>query len=272
MKNKNSTQDRIAQYKKKRRFADTPEPEGAEPKRAEPKRAGTAARQAKKLSTRAGKSAGLRFVVQKHQASHLHYDFRLEHKGALLSWAVPKGPSMDPKIKRLAMQVEDHPLEYRKFHGTIPEGNYGAGTVEIWDNGNYAPLNFSKAKIAPYGGGGGSGIGAGIGGFAPRNRAESERIISSGLRKGHLTFVLNGKKLKGEFGLIKTRFRGENAWLLVKANDQYAKSETAEQARVRTKFSANTRSKTPANTNAKMRAKAKTKAKAKVKAKKGAAK
>lgn len=169
----------LAKYKSKRAFKNTPEPKGS-------------------ITKNKALTNSLSFVVQKHQASHLHYDFRLEHKGILLSWAIPKGPSMDPEIKRLAMQVENHPLEYGKFQGIIPKGNYGAGKVEIWDSGNYAPLGAT-------------------------NRKESERIIASELRKGHLTFVLNGKKLRGEFALLKTAFRGENAWLLVKAKDKYAK-------------------------------------------------
>lgn len=170
----------LSKYKQKRKFDKTPEPAGAALKKN-------------------GGRASLRFVVQKHLASHLHYDFRLEHRGVLLSWAVPKGPSLNPKDKRLAMMVEDHPFEYRKFEGIIPEGNYGAGTVMIWDQGSFHALG-------------------------AHNRAESEHLIAQGLHKGHITFILEGSKLRGEFALIKLRRGGENAWLLVKAEDAAASS------------------------------------------------
>ena len=137
------------------------------------------------------------FVVQKHAASHLHYDFRLEINGVLKSWAIPKGPSMNPEEKRLAIMVEDHPYSYKDFEGTIPEGNYGAGTVVVWDNGTYT--------------------------LADEQNIESvEDKFKSGLQNGHLSFMLNGKKLKGEFALIRLKIKQKNAWLLIKKEDQYA--------------------------------------------------
>lgn len=132
------------------------------------------------------------FVVQKHEASHLHFDFRLEVDGVLKSWAVPKGPAMNPKEKRLAIEVEDHPLAYAKFEGTIPEGNYGAGTVEIWDKGTYTPV-------------------------------EKHRDVNRALEEGVFEFSLHGRKLKGLFSLVRTNFRGDDRnWLLLKIDDQYA--------------------------------------------------
>ncbi|OGE74301.1 MAG: hypothetical protein A3I07_04475 [Candidatus Doudnabacteria bacterium RIFCSPLOWO2_02_FULL_42_9] len=165
-------------YHKKRKFNETPEPKG-----------------------RAVKTAkALHFVIQKHEATRLHYDFRLEHRGVLLSWAVPKGPALRVEDKRLAMMVEDHPVDYMKFEGTIPEGNYGAGTVMVWDFGNYLALGADSL-------------------------AESEKLIKAGLKKGELKFILNGKKLQGGFALIKTKFGGaKNSWLLIKEKDQYVKN------------------------------------------------
>ncbi|HEX5429536.1 MAG TPA: DNA polymerase ligase N-terminal domain-containing protein [Patescibacteria group bacterium] len=166
----------LSNYHKKRKFNQTPEPKGR--------------------AAKVGKQ--LHFVVQKHDATQLHYDFRLEAEGVLKSWAVPKGPSMDTADKRLAMMVEDHPFDYRTFEGIIPEGNYGAGTVMVWDEGNYLALG---AKTA----------------------AESDKLIRSGIRKGELKFILNGGKLKGGFAMVKTKFGGHgNSWLLFKERDQYA--------------------------------------------------
>jgi bifunctional non-homologous end joining protein LigD len=160
----------LEQYNKKRRFNETPEPEG-------------------KLE----REERHRFVVQKHRASHLHYDFRLEMDGVLKSWAVPKGPSLDPGDKRLAMQVEDHPVSYFHFEGRIPEGNYGAGTVMVWDTGTWQPLGDEHAM----------------------------------LNKGDLKFQLNGEKLKGEFVLAKMRSRRPGSkgteWLLIKKKDEAMK-------------------------------------------------
>ena len=137
------------------------------------------------------------FVIQRHKASRLHYDFRLELDGVLKSWAVPKGPSLNPKDKRLAMMVEDHPYDYKDFTGIIPEGNYGAGIVEIWDKGTYADIENS-----------------------PREKAE--KVLRAGLKAGNLKFQLFGKKLKGEFALVKLKGKEDNSWLLIKHNDDYA--------------------------------------------------
>lgn len=139
------------------------------------------------------------FVVQEHDASNLHYDFRLESDGLLKSWAIPKGPSMNPEEKRLAILVEDHPYGYKDFEGAIPEGNYGAGTVMVWDNGTYILDNVS-------------------------DKEEAENKFKADFHKGHLSFILNGKKLKGEFALIRLKISQKNAWLLVKKKDQYAGS------------------------------------------------
>lgn len=167
----------LSLYKKKRSFTKTPEPEGG----------------------KSNEKNKLLFVVQKHDASRLHYDFRLEMEGVLKSWAVPKGPSLDPSVKRLAMMVEDHPFDYRSFEGIIPEGNYGAGTVIVWDEGTYEPLeNASDSK------------------------KENEKLLLKQLKAGSLKFVMHGKKLKGEFALVKTHYQGENSWLLIKHNDEYA--------------------------------------------------
>ncbi len=161
-------------YNKKRNFNDTPEPTGK------------AKSSASKLS----------FVVQRHKASRLHYDFRLEMDGDLKSWAVPKGPSLNPKDKRLAMMVEDHPYDYKDFAGIIPSG-YGAGIVEIWDKGTYCDLENSDIKTA-------------------------EKNIRAGLKAGNLKVRMFGKKLKGEFALVKIKSKEENTWLLIKHNDEGA--------------------------------------------------
>jgi DNA ligase D-like protein (predicted 3'-phosphoesterase) len=141
----------------------------------------------------------LSFVVQKHFATHLHYDFRLELDGALKSWAVPKGPSLNPVEKRLAVMVEDHPLEYKDFQGAISEGNYGAGEVLIWDKGTYNALGANE-----------------------KNR--SMEIIRDGMVKGHISFILKGNKLKGEFSLIRLKKSDPRNWLLVKKRDEFADS------------------------------------------------
>ncbi|TDO24718.1 DNA ligase D [Pedobacter duraquae] len=140
----------------------------------------------------------LRFVIQKHDASRLHYDFRLEMEGVMKSWAVPKGPSTDPKTKRLAMMVEDHPLDYRTFEGIIPKGEYGGGTVIVWDEGTYEPIEPVKGKKA------------------------MERHLLEQLNSGSLKIKLHGEKLKGEYALVKTHGMGENGWLLIKHKDDFA--------------------------------------------------
>ncbi|SMO69761.1 DNA ligase D [Solitalea koreensis] len=141
------------------------------------------------------KGEKLAFVIQRHHASQLHYDFRLELAGTLKSWAVPKGPSLNPQDKRLAMMVEDHPIDYKSFEGEIPKGNYGAGNVLIWDKGYYSPLKEYK---------------------------NPEKGLLEELEKGNLKFVLNGKRLKGEFALVKIKSDEKNAWLLIKHGDKYA--------------------------------------------------
>src|SRR3977135_3494090 len=163
----------LEEYKRKRNFSKTPEPEG----------------------TVAPKREERFFCVQKHLASHLHYDFRLEHNGVLLSWAVPKGPSLDPKTKRLAMMVEDHPVEYGEFEGVIPEG-YGAGIVMLWDRGTWTPQGDD---------------------------------VDAALKKGDLKCTLNGYKLKGSWVLVRTggRYAGargaaDRTWLLIKHRDEWA--------------------------------------------------
>ncbi|KQN35002.1 DNA ligase [Pedobacter sp. Leaf41] len=143
----------------------------------------------------------LMFVIQKHDASRLHYDFRLEMDGVLKSWAVPKGPSTDPKNKRLAMMVEDHPFDYRNFEGIIPQGEYGGGTVIVWDEGTYEPIEEIKSKKA------------------------QEKHLLKQLEAGSVKIKLNGEKLKGEFALVKTHGMGENGWLLIKHKDDFASTK-----------------------------------------------
>jgi bifunctional non-homologous end joining protein LigD len=143
----------------------------------------------------------LHFVIQKHDASRLHYDFRLEMGGVLKSWAVPKGPSTDPKTKRLAMMVEDHPYDYKDFEGIIPQGEYGGGTVIVWDEGTYEPIESIKGKKA------------------------QEKHLLEQLKDGSLKIKLNGEKLHGEFALVKTHGMGENGWLLIKHKDDYASTK-----------------------------------------------
>ena len=158
----------------------------------------------KTTEPKSGKSSDrnkLHFVIQKHDASRLHYDFRLEMEGVLKSWAVPKGPSTDPKTKRLAMMVEDHPYDYKDFEGIIPQGEYGGGTVIVWDEGTYEPIETIKGKKA------------------------QEKHLLKQLNEGSLKIKLNGEKLNGEFALVKTHGMGENGWLLIKHKDDYASTK-----------------------------------------------
>jgi len=164
----------LDQYRKKRDFKMTPEPSGSR-------------------SVSKPKAKSLRFVIQKHRASHLHYDFRLEWNGVMLSWAVPKGPSLDPSVKRLAMQVEDHPIDYSDFESVIPSGEYGGGTVMVWDTGEWTP------EVAD---------------------------VDAALKKGELKFSLKARKLNGSWVLVRTRGFGRDAkrssWLLIKHRDEFA--------------------------------------------------
>jgi bifunctional non-homologous end joining protein LigD len=164
-----SAYGRLAEYNRKRHFGVTPEPRG----------------------TARAREGGrpLQFVVQKHRATALHYDFRLEHRGVMLSWAVPKGPAPDPGVKRLAMETEPHPLDYNEFEGVIPEGEYGGGTVMIWDRGTWEP---------------------------------EVPDVGAALAKGELKFRLHGRKLAGSWVLVRTRNR---QWLLIKHRDRFASTE-----------------------------------------------
>lgn len=151
----------------------------------------------------------LRFVVQLHKATTLHYDFRLEHGGVMPSWAIPKGPSLDPLVKRLAMKVEDHSLEYRNFEGMIEEGSYGAGPVIVWDEGEYTVEKEEEKGLRE----------------KVEDLKEAEKVFEKGLKKGELKFILAGKKLKGSFALIKTKGfppgSSKDTWLLIKHKDQH---------------------------------------------------
>ena len=152
-------------------------------------------------------SGFLAYVVHKHKATTLHYDFRLEIGGAMPSWSIPKGPSLDPSVKRLAIPTEIHDLEYRKFEGVIGEGSYGAGTVMIWDEGSYTPETEVRRGALEL----------------VSDREEAEEVAKMGLRDGNLKFTLYGKKLRGSFALIRTRGLGgaREAWLLIKHRDEY---------------------------------------------------
>jgi bifunctional non-homologous end joining protein LigD len=162
----------LAEYNRKRDFSRTAEPAGKVPKRT---------------------ARTLHFVVQKHAASHLHYDFRLELDGVMKSWAVPKGPSLDPSVRRLAMEVEDHPISYNTFEGTIPAGEYGGGTVMLWDRGTYEAAD-------------GGGL----------------ESLRRGYEKGDLKFILHGERLRGSWVLVRMQRPGRPQWLLIKHRDDEA--------------------------------------------------
>ena len=168
---KTAARSSLRRYRAKRNFRQTREP----------------------ARSRRGSSYGSLFVIQKHDASHLHYDFRLQVDRVLKSWAVPKGPSLDPKVKRLAVQVEDHPLDYGHFEGTIPKGEYGGGTVMVWDTGTYRNLTKASGKLVP---------------------------IKRAIEAGRVSIWLNGWKLQGGFALIHTKRPQERNWLLFKMNDE----------------------------------------------------
>jgi bifunctional non-homologous end joining protein LigD len=168
---------KLSEYRERRDFGATPEPVGAD-------------------DTEISAEGSLVYAVQKHMASHLHYDFRLQWRGVLLSWAVPKGPSLNPAVKRLALQTEDHPVEYSEFEGVIPAGQYGAGTVMLWDRGTWRP---------------------------------EEADVDASLRSGEMKFTLQGEKLQGSWVLVRTHgfasAPSRPAWLLIKHRDQYASTK-----------------------------------------------
>jgi bifunctional non-homologous end joining protein LigD len=170
----------LEEYDRKRNFSATPEPEPKKPQR---------------------RGKNLTFVVQKHAASRLHYDFRLEVEGVLKSWAVPRGPSLNPEDKRLAVMTEDHPMSYADFEGVIPEGQYGAGRVIVWDRGVYVPDETDRPPLD--------------------DRAEAERQMRKALAAGKVSITMLGEKLRGSFTLVRTT-RDPDEWLLIKHRDAYA--------------------------------------------------
>jgi bifunctional non-homologous end joining protein LigD len=191
---KPSAREQLEEYRHKRDFKKTSEPAGG---------TGQAAKRSAKIKREAKE---LEFVIQKHAATRLHFDLRLELDGVMKSWAVPKGPSADPTIKRLAMQVEDHPIEYNTFEGTIPKGEYGGGTVMLWDRGTYEP-----------------------------EKGEGEDGVREGYKKGDLKVVFHGKRMKGSWVLVRTRgwggggggSGGKPSWLLIKHRDKYVEAGDA---------------------------------------------
>ena len=201
------TDENLAEYRAKRHFDRTAEPSGDEGAAGPGPEGASAESGVVDAATAAGAAAPPHrvFVVQKHDASRLHYDFRLELDGVLKSWAVPKGPSLDPADKRLAVQVEDHPLDYATFEGPIPQGEYGGGTVMLWDSGWWEPdLAWMKE---PKGAGKGSPL------LSPEEA----------LAKGELKFIVHGRKLSGSWALVRTRWKGDDNWLLMKHRDDAAR-------------------------------------------------
>src|SRR5438270_8081596 len=181
------TRTQLTEYQRKRDFSLTREPSGD-------------------VAPSPAPTGRLRFVIQKHAASHLHFDLRLELDGVMKSWAVPKGPSLDPSVKRLAMQVEDHPIDYNTFEGTIPQGEYGGGTVMLWDRGTYSCDTASSPD-------------------------EEEDAIREGLRRGDLKITFHGERLHGSFALIRMKFARDASssakpqWLMIKHRDEFATDE-----------------------------------------------
>jgi DNA ligase D-like protein (predicted 3'-phosphoesterase) len=167
--------DELQLYKSRRDFSSSPEPSG------------------KKMKRKKGEQPI--FVIQKHDASHLHYDFRIEIDGVLKSWAIPKGPSTDPHDKRLAVPTEDHPMDYAHFEGVIPEGHYGAGPVLVWDIGTFENIKQKDGALVP---------------------------MKECYKNGQIEIFLHGKKLEGGYALIRTDYSGEEKWLCIKMNDEYA--------------------------------------------------
>ncbi len=182
-----SPEEKLSTYFSKRKATNTPEP----------------------FTSTDTADSQLVFVIQKHQATALHYDFRLEVDGVMSSWAIPKGPTLDPSVKRLALQTEDHPIDYRHFEGVIPQGQYGAGTVMLWDEGTYLPEIEVKGKR-----------------MAIKDKEKGSKVMEEGLAKGELKFFLKGERLRGSFALIKTKGFGgrDNAWLIIKHYDAHVSS------------------------------------------------
>ena len=181
----------LEEYNNKRKFRLTLEPSGNKVKEINSKDV-----------VKANSIGDSRFVIQKHDATRLHYDFRLESKrnGVLISWAVPKGPSLDPKVKRLAILTEDHPIDYLLFEGYIPKGNYGAGSVIVWDTGTYILEKAQQGK--------------------GNDQREIKEDVSDQFKKGKINFILFGQRLKGKFSIIKTV--KDNQWLLIKLKDEFS--------------------------------------------------